>query len=100
MTDERPKLFELFSEARIALMRECTKHEDLVVLLSQYPSTEEAWPEIIGELAAYVGVIMDGMYTVQELENLYPILFNKLRQKAMIIVVPAIPAPAPAPIKH
>jgi len=93
-----PKILQHFSEARIALMREASKHEDLVELLSQYSLDEDSWPDRVGEIAAYVGVIMDGMYFEKELENLYPILFNKLRKKSTIIVVPTIPA---APIlKH
>lgn len=79
--------FEMFSDARIALQREVKEHPLLIELLKIYE--QDDWPGQLGEIAAYVLVMMDGMYMPHELEKLYDILFWKLRGKrGGIVVIP------------
>jgi len=89
----RTKL-EYFSPARIALMREVNKHPPLIELLGTIPADD--WPARIGEIAAYVVIIMDGMYLPHELEKLYDILYEKLWRKRMTRVV----SPSSSKITH
>ena len=77
----------MFSETRIALAREVRDyHPELVVLLQQYKPDD--WGKIIGEIAAYCLVLMDGNYYESELERLYEILLMKLQAKRIISVIP------------
>ncbi len=74
------------SEARIALTREITKnHPELVFKLQSSGNSD--WVAMLGEIAAHVNIILDGNYMPDELEALYPILLEQLRQKGQIIVV-------------
>ncbi len=76
---------EMFSEARIALMREVSNnHPDLVYYIAATGSSD--WGEVLAEIAAYVNVAMDGNYMPDELEALYPQLIQKLRSKGQIII--------------
>ncbi|PHQ81742.1 MAG: hypothetical protein COB66_01335 [Coxiella sp. (in: Bacteria)] len=78
------KNLEVWSEARIALNKEVANHPVLLNLLGPLPKDDHgAW---LGEVAAYVGVIMNGDYMPMELEHLYPKLFWKLKKKGVIIV--------------
>lgn len=73
--------FEMFSDARVGLMKEVKEHPALIEKLASYPVDEEHWPERLGEIAAHVMVVVDGMYMPSELERLYEILYWKLRGK-------------------
>jgi len=76
---------EMFSEARIALMKEVrTNHPELVFKLQAAGSTD--WGTQLGEIAAHVNVLMDGNYMPDELEALYPQLIQKLRKKGQIVI--------------
>ena len=76
---------EMFSEGRIALMREVSKnHPNLVFKIATMGSND--WGDVIGEIAAHVNVAMDGNYMPDELEALYPQLHQKLRSKGQIII--------------
>ena len=76
---------EMFSEDRIALNREVLNHPALIMSIRvEAPSGEEG--EVIGVIAAYCNVRMDGAYQREEIERLYPILVGKLMQIRKIII--------------
>jgi len=77
-------VLKFFSPARIALIKEVKHHPELVGLLANYKSDD--WPGMIGEIAAYCLVFMDGMYMPAELDRLCDILHFKLQAKRIIIV--------------
>ncbi len=74
---------EFFSEAQIALNKEVLQHPMLrIQLQSEAPSGEEG--EVIGTIAAYCNITMDGTYSRERIENLYSILVEKLQKIRMI----------------
>ena len=79
-----PARLEMFSEARIALMREVNQHPPLIEILATVDPTD--WEAQLAEIAAYVVVVVDGHYTMSELEGLYKMCFFKLNKKRAMIV--------------
>jgi len=74
-----------FSMARLALNMEVKHHTPLLLLLQQYnPNTQ--YPEILGEIAAYCNIAMDGLYTQEDLDRLCGILYRKLTEMRKIIL--------------
>lgn len=73
-----------FPEQRIQLYREVTNHPDLMVRLLPYKGTQ--MEEVLGEIAAYVGVILDGYYEEDRINELCDILTEKLKDKRKIII--------------
>ena len=73
-----------FHPARIAVSLEVRQHPALCELLQQYESDDEGG--IIGEIAAYCNIAMDGQYTREDLDNLYVILYAKLTEKRKIVL--------------
>ena len=65
-----------FSEARVAMQAECNRHPVLVNLLLGAGHSD--WSDMIGEIAAYCNVAMDGMYSADDLEILYPQLTKRM----------------------
>jgi len=82
--DSRP--VEMFSDARLALVQECSQHPDLMEKLEGIERTPEGWSEMIAEMAAHVMIGLDGAYMPHELERLYDIVTWKLRKKRQLIV--------------
>lgn len=79
----------MFSEAKIALMREVKLHHpDLVTQLVEQESKE--WADQLGTIAAYLFIIMDGVYLPAQLEDLTEKLVWKLRAKRKQIASPRI----------
>lgn len=74
----------MFSQAQIAMIAEVKQHPPLMDYLRGYPADD--WGGAIGEIAAYVGICMEGNYMPHELEKLYDMITFKLRKKRMIIV--------------
>ena len=83
-----PAQIEMFSEVRIALMKEVREHPPLVEILARLPrtNTPDDWPIQLAEIAAYVVIVVDGEYMPSELEGLYRLCFFKLKEKRAIIV--------------
>lgn len=75
---------EFFSPERIALNRETKNHPELAHLLASYPADD--FEGRLGEIAAFCGVLVDGMYLPMELDNLCKILFFRLQQKRMTYI--------------
>ena len=65
-----------FSEARVALNQECTHHPVLLAQLMELPDPD--WAEQLAEIAAYCNVAMDGVYSQEDLEILYPQLTKRM----------------------
>ena len=65
-----------FSQGRIALNQECTRHPVLLSLLMDLPDPD--WEEQLAEIAAYCNVVMDGLYSQDDLEILYPQLTKRM----------------------
>ncbi len=79
------KNFDMFSESKIAILRKIKEHPPLVTLLLPYdPRTQ--WPDMLGEIAAYCNIAMDGMYSKEDLDKLEDILYWKLSEASMVLV--------------
>jgi hypothetical protein len=73
------KSVEMFSDSHIAMNKEITNHPMLLMQLRvDAPSGEEG--EVLGTIAAYCNIKMDGVYSRERIENLYPIIVDKLRE--------------------
>lgn len=75
---------EWFSQAKIALIRECKEHPALMTELAKYDADD--WGGAVGEIAAYCLICMEGSYMPMELEKLYDIMYFKLKEKRQVVV--------------
>ncbi len=75
---------EMFSLERIALTKEVKKHPKLVEKLAQQGSEE--WGDMVGTIAAYCNMGMDGMYLPSQLDKIAGDLVWKLRKHSEIII--------------
>jgi len=78
-------VYEMFSEARIELVKEVRRHEPLVYLLKNL-GIEASWEDQLAEIAAYCFIVVDGNYTPDDLEGMYDMLIKSLRKKSTIIL--------------
>ena len=76
---------EYFSPQRLALQEEVQKHPELMELLATHGGNE--WETKLAEISAYCGVILDGAYLPQELDNLCDILIRKLMEKRTLVIL-------------
>lgn len=75
-----------FSKERVLLMREVNAHKPLVrALLDLHVDINDPinWGEVIGQIAAYVNVAMDGTYTEELLRPIYEDIRTKLITRRM-----------------
>lgn len=88
-------IYEEFSRERITLMREVNRHPQLAHdIAAQFKVNDRAdWGGIVGEIAAYVLVYMEGDYMPSELDKLYVELFFKLQHKRNRGLAPLMLAP-------
>lgn len=75
--DKSKVRLEYFTPARVALHTECNRHPILVGLLKAL-GTKADWADKIGEIAAYCNVAMEGLYSNEDLEILYPQLTKRM----------------------
>lgn len=66
-----------FSPAMVALRTEVNRHPVLVAQLQELPADAD-WADQLAEIAAYCNVVMDGMYSPEDLEILYPQLTKRM----------------------
>jgi hypothetical protein len=66
-----------FTPARVHMLKECDRHPVLVAQIVQLGADPE-WGSMIGEIAAYCNVFMDGVYSNDDLEVLYPQLTKRM----------------------
>ncbi|MGL5074245.1 MAG: hypothetical protein ACRDBG_00170 [Waterburya sp.] len=79
-------IHQYFHENVIALQEEITKHPELMEILAKQTS-EEPYIHVV-EVATYCGVILDGDYVKNEIEDLCGVLVKKLQQKRCILILP------------
>ncbi len=79
-------ILEMFPEPLIALREEITKHPDLMVILATQQD-KDVYIQI-SEIAAYCGIVLDGMYTREDIIGLCDKLVKQLQSKRCIIVLP------------
>lgn len=84
-----PKKFEMFSDSKLAILRKIREHPPLQTLLLQYDAKEE-WPEMLGEIAAYCGVGVNGVYSPPDLSKLEDLLYRKLSEATMVLATTPI----------
>ena len=77
---------EYFSEHLIALQEEIFNHPELCRLLANHPPQEKE--ARIAEIAAYCGIILNGMYMPEDIDKLCEILHRKLVEKRIQIILP------------
>jgi len=76
----------LFPDSVVALNEEVVRHTDLQYLLSKYRFPEQ-FPEMLAEIATYCGVVIEGKFGEDELDDLCHMLTEKLRKKSAILIV-------------
>ena len=86
----------MFSEARIAFIEELsTYHKDLMdKIIDIAVESNEFDPKTgqidegltIGTVAAEFGIIMDGLFSPDEMDRVYTVLIHKLREKRKEII--------------
>ncbi len=85
MSKKKGPSFEYFPAARVALNREVKYHPELMKLLIAYnPVTQ--FPDMIGEIAAYCGIMVDGTYTPKQLDDMCDVLYRELVSSRQIII--------------
>ena len=65
-----------FTPARVAMQTECNRHPALIQFLMELNDPD--WGEQLAEIAAYCNVAMDGDYSEDDLEILYPQLTKRM----------------------
>jgi hypothetical protein len=86
MSKLKGPLLVMFSDARIAFEREIRDHHPKIAMQIILTSREQGVPPgevdqgiAIGAAAAYFNIIMEGMYSQEQIEDMYQHLFHKLR---------------------
>jgi len=81
----RKTRLEFFSEERIRLDREIQHHPELVTILEN--QVHKDFEVRIAEVAAYLGIILEGDYLPEDLDRLCGIMCNKLMEKRSNIIM-------------
>lgn len=87
--DKTKVTLEYFSQGKTLMLIAAQKHPVLVKQCSSFDQRTQ-WPEIVGEIAAYCNVLMDGAYVPHELEALYPQLEERLSRMPVLLAMPEI----------
>ena len=77
---------EYFPPHMIELQEEIFQHPELCRLLANHPPQEKE--ARIAEIAAYCGIILNGMYMPEDIDKLCEILHRKLVEKRIQIILP------------
>jgi hypothetical protein len=85
---EKYTKLEYMAEEHIALNREVNLHPELVKLLLTYAPDDEGG--IMGEIAAYCGIAMEGAYNQMELNQVRGICLQNLQGLRNIKLKPSI----------
>lgn len=87
MIVERSGVVVMVPPAIVELQKELAKPEH-AKLLAKLQSNPEivSFSDAIGSLAAELGLVMDGAYTIQDIENVAVLLTRKLRDEQVIVV--------------
>lgn len=84
------KAFQYFSESKIALMNEIKKHPALIrdieeANIKRLENTEN-WAELLGVVAAYLGIVIDDTFTPEQLKEVEEVLRQQLVNRRVIYV--------------
>lgn len=74
---------EYFPEELIALKKEIQNHPDLLIQLYGVATFDE----MLGTVAAYCEIVLDGAYTAEDILKIMDICVRKLKEKGSLIVV-------------
>lgn len=78
-----PRDIVMFPEAAIALDTEIrNNHPELLRILSKYP--HQPLENKVAAIAAYCNLAVDGAFRERDLERLFQMLYDKLKQKSMM----------------
>ena len=77
---------EYFPPHMIELQEEIFNHPELCRLLANHPPQEKEMR--LAEIAAYCGIILNGMYMPEDIDKLCEILHRKLVEKRIQIILP------------
>lgn len=80
MPNSKGPVFDYFPESRIQLGRELHHHPEVMQQI-QEAGVGDDYPQLLGVVAAHFNVLMDGMYTQDDLNILAEKLVFKLRAK-------------------
>ena len=78
-------ILEYFPQEAIVLQQEVIKHPALVYELQRMPH-QATLSERFAVIAAYCGMLLEGYYTEDELQKLFHIAIQKLRDKSTSIL--------------
>jgi protein associated with RNAse G/E len=87
--DKTKVVLTYFSQAQTLMMIAANKHPYLCEVCAKYNQRDE-WSEIVGEIAAYCNVHMDGNYYAHELETLYVMLEERLSKMPVRLDMPVV----------
>jgi hypothetical protein len=83
---------DMFSEARIAFEQECRQHPKIAMKIILEANEVGYLDEgiAVGIVAAEFNIVMDGVYSRDQMEDMYTMLFHRLREhrKESIIYTP------------
>jgi len=74
-----------FSGAKQALNEEVLKHPELRALLVNHPAEE--FEVRLAEIAKYSGVMLDGTYDAQDIDNICELCLGELQKKKESVIV-------------
>lgn len=86
-------VLDYFDEAKIALGRELHHHPEILQKIMD-AEAQDSYPELLGVIAAHFNIIMDGLYSQDDLNKLAHKLVFKLRATRTGLITPAIGIPA------
>ncbi len=75
----KPELDEYFSDEKIQLALEVSKHPELLELCAKYPMDE--FEMKLSEICHYVGIILDGDYLPSDITNICKLCTKRLITK-------------------
>lgn len=80
---------EFFHQNRVDLQKEVNRHPELLQILEEqeYRGKEDDWEVQLAEIATYCEVMLDGNYMPHELDHLCGILYKKLIEKRVPIIL-------------
>jgi len=70
---------EYFDPRRLALQQELLHHQELCKLVAKHPPKE--FELRLAEIAAYLGIVLDGDYSKEDLDRLCELLVARLYKK-------------------
>ena len=86
-----------FPPEQLALLKEVKRHPKLMYILRVDP-VDYDYAHFLAQIAAYYHIVVDGVYSPEELAKLAGILTEKLQEKRKIVLVSGISGTPPIKI--